>query len=281
MTLLSNVILRDTLANRPAAGTAGRLFYDTTNSILYRDNGSTWDSVEGAGGGMATDPLWDTKGDLAVATGADAASKLAVGSNNQILIADSAQTTGVKWGAVPAAGPIYDFTVTGAAQAAIDTFVDNGGLGVSAALPTTYSVLDLHFYARCDVANASATTDIIVNNDTSSLYDHEFLRDINGTVLGSHASSAAAWQILLAGASDTASVFSSWHFVFHNYAGTVAFKAGVATGGHTDASVSSGNLVYTSSLIYRSTSAINRFKFNPNDGTKKLQVGSRLTIYAR
>ena len=49
MTLLSNVILRDTLANRPAAGTAGRLFYDSTNSILYRDNGASWDNVEGTG----------------------------------------------------------------------------------------------------------------------------------------------------------------------------------------------------------------------------------------
>lgn len=58
MATLGSIILRDTLANRPAAATAGRLFYDTTNSILYRDSGSTWESVEGAtggGGGAPTD----------------------------------------------------------------------------------------------------------------------------------------------------------------------------------------------------------------------------------
>lgn len=51
MTKLNEVILRDTLANRPAAGVAGRLFYDTTNNQLQRDNGSVWESVEGSGGG--------------------------------------------------------------------------------------------------------------------------------------------------------------------------------------------------------------------------------------
>lgn len=38
-------ILTNTLANRPAAGTAGRLFVDTTNSLLQRDTGSTWVNV--------------------------------------------------------------------------------------------------------------------------------------------------------------------------------------------------------------------------------------------
>lgn len=56
------------------------------------------------GGGVATDTIWDAKGDLAVATGADAASRLPVGSNGQILTADSTQTTGVKWAAAAAGG---------------------------------------------------------------------------------------------------------------------------------------------------------------------------------
>lgn len=58
MSALADVVLRDTLVNRPAAGIAGRLFYDTTNSQLQRDNGSSWDSVEGAtgaGGGEFTE----------------------------------------------------------------------------------------------------------------------------------------------------------------------------------------------------------------------------------
>lgn len=45
MTTLAAVIGRDIAANRPAASIAGRLYYDTTNSILQRDNGSSWDTL--------------------------------------------------------------------------------------------------------------------------------------------------------------------------------------------------------------------------------------------
>ena len=63
----------------------------------------------GAGSDLATATLWDAKGDLVAGTGADAAARLAVGTNGQLLSADSAQTTGLAWVANPvtahAAGP--------------------------------------------------------------------------------------------------------------------------------------------------------------------------------
>lgn len=82
MALLSAIILRDTLANRPSAGTAGRLFYDTTNSILYRDNGSSWDSVEGAAG--MTNPM-TTAGDIIKGGASGAPARLAIGSSGDVL----------------------------------------------------------------------------------------------------------------------------------------------------------------------------------------------------
>lgn len=54
-------------------------------------------SSGGGGGSVATDVIWDTKGDIAIASGADAADNLPVGANGQVLLADSAQTLGVKW----------------------------------------------------------------------------------------------------------------------------------------------------------------------------------------
>jgi hypothetical protein len=39
----------NTLANRPAFGQVGRLFVDTTNNVIYRDTGSSWVLVGGAG----------------------------------------------------------------------------------------------------------------------------------------------------------------------------------------------------------------------------------------
>ena len=44
MAVLSTIIGRGTKASRPAAGTAGALYLATDEGILYRDNGSTWDS---------------------------------------------------------------------------------------------------------------------------------------------------------------------------------------------------------------------------------------------
>jgi hypothetical protein len=49
----------------------------------------------------------DAKGDLVAGTGADAFSRLAVGANDTVLTADSAQATGLKWAAPSSGGFTY------------------------------------------------------------------------------------------------------------------------------------------------------------------------------
>lgn len=74
----------------------GYVCLDTTNgAAVWKE---TTASGGGGGGSVATDTIWDAKGDLAGGTGSDTAARLAVGTNNYVLIADSAQTTGLKWG---------------------------------------------------------------------------------------------------------------------------------------------------------------------------------------
>jgi hypothetical protein len=111
---------RDAAITAPAEGQFA--FTKDTNSLWYYDgaawvaSGATGD-IEGvtagigiSGGGtsgtvtvtnsMAT--AIDAKGDLVAGTGADAFSRLAVGANDTVLTADSAQATGLKWATVSA-----------------------------------------------------------------------------------------------------------------------------------------------------------------------------------
>jgi hypothetical protein len=50
----------------------------------------------------------DAKGDLIAGTGADAFSRLAVGTNDYVLTAASGEATGIKWAALPAATPTFN-----------------------------------------------------------------------------------------------------------------------------------------------------------------------------
>ena len=54
----------------------------------------------------------DAKGDLIAATAADTVSRLAVGSNDQVLTADSTAATGMKWAAVAGGGQTLLSTTT-------------------------------------------------------------------------------------------------------------------------------------------------------------------------
>lgn len=100
MSTLAQAILRNTFANRPTdntAATAGRLFYDTTNSILYRDNGATWDSVEAAG---LFNPM-TTAGDIIVGGASGTPTRLAIGTNTYVLTSNG---TTAAWAASSASG---------------------------------------------------------------------------------------------------------------------------------------------------------------------------------
>ena len=51
----------------------------------------------GSGGSVATDAIWDVKGDLALGTGSNTAARLPVGADDTMLMADATPSQGAKW----------------------------------------------------------------------------------------------------------------------------------------------------------------------------------------
>ena len=90
----------DTTGNRPNPTTVPEraLYADTDDGVLYINIADTWEIYRVPASGL-TDPT-TTKGDLLI-RGAAAISRLGIGSDKAILVADSTQTLGVKWTAQP------------------------------------------------------------------------------------------------------------------------------------------------------------------------------------
>jgi hypothetical protein len=92
MSRTRDIIQRGTRASQPLATAVdvGCLYYVTDEGEIERSNGTDWQT-------FSINDLVTTKGDILVATAADTLTRVAVGSNDQVLTADSGQSSGVKW----------------------------------------------------------------------------------------------------------------------------------------------------------------------------------------
>ena len=149
---------RDAAVTSPEEGNACYL-KDTNEVLTY--SGSVWVAV---GGGS---PL-TTKGDLYTFSTVDA--RLAVGANDTVLTADSAEATGLKW-ATPAAGGMTLISTTTLTGASVSL----------TSIPQTYTDLRLvirDFYP----ATNDATIVMTFNADTSGNYTYVRTRSTSTSV---------------------------------------------------------------------------------------------------
>ncbi len=157
----------------------GRVCYVRSINDIQFYSGSAWVSI--VEGSLIN--VVEAKGDLLAGTAAGAVDNVAVGTNGYVLVADSTEATGVKWGQIALTG-IPDGLLTNAkinASAAIDktkisgtaiTLADSGTVTSSMIANGTIVNADVNATAAIELGKlADATIDIKTGNYTLQLTD--------------------------------------------------------------------------------------------------------------
>jgi hypothetical protein len=118
---------------------------------------------------VLTESLVDAKGDLLVASGADAVTRLAAGTNGYVLTANSSATNGLEWAAAPAVGSFETSIVFEGATA--DSF------------ETTLAVTDATADRTITLPDATGT--VALTSQLPTQYTDELAQDAVGNALGS------------------------------------------------------------------------------------------------
>ena len=180
----------------------------TTGQVLAKASGTDLDFSW-----VAIDPLviLDAKGDLITATAADTPSRLAVGTNGQVLTADSTAATGIKW-ATAASG--------GLTELASGTFSSNA-LSLTS-ISGSYKSLKLIF---SDVVANNSDVQLRFNTDSGSNYAWVQLQNIDAA--NNKTTSATSFQIAYPYLGNT---YADNTFVIDldNYANTTSYKPACA-----------------------------------------------------
>ena len=257
--------------NAPAASGALRLPNGSAGRIAWRNVGDTADlplavnaSDEltfngvplgtGGGGGLATDPLADAKGDLFAASGPDAVGRLALGTDAYVLTADSTQALGVRWAPAPGSAgglPTTGGTMTGSILVGTTNTID---LGATAARWRKLWAVDGEF------TNAPTVGGVAL--PTAAGVAATYLALAGGTLTGDLVLSAATPAVSLKQAADTQprSRLTDTSLAF-GPGGTTAPDATlqrtgagaltVSGGGDAAAAVSAGTTATTASVLWQ------------------------------
>lgn len=87
-----------TSITRPPSPRPKQIIFETDTNLGYGWDGAEWIQISALStAGVLLASLIDAKGDLIVGTSSDNAARLGVGSNGAMLVADSAQATGLRW----------------------------------------------------------------------------------------------------------------------------------------------------------------------------------------
>jgi hypothetical protein len=220
-----------------------------TNSTEYY-SGSAWVAI----GGSAS-PL-TTKGDLYGFSTTNA--RVAVGTNGQVLTADSTAATGVAWATAASGGgltlisttafnnTVTNFTVSSISGSYKNLLIIGSGLQTSAA--------------------ASGPIQLQFNGDTGANYNNFGIRNNAGTIQSDGATGGTNVQtgIVFAVTADTAPRFGGFEMSINNYASTSLYKTT-----NNQAVCGAGGSIYSNTYggnWQNNTDAITSIKFTNSTG---------------
>lgn len=195
----------------------------------------------------------DAKGDIIAATAADTVSRLAVGSNDQVLTADSSAATGLKW-ATPVTG---SFT-----QLASGTFPNNSNTVSITGISSSYKNLVMVF-TQLVFASTSSNLQIRFNEDGNA-NRHATNTTFGDTAPGSF--NATSWTCSReqnTGAGNNNSLIVA---TFFDYANSTTWK--IAQGyGLTVSDANSTQYKFRNSIgLYNQTTALSSFTLISSSG---------------
>lgn len=159
----------------------------------------------------------DAKGDLIVATAADTVSRLAVGSNDQVLTADSSTSTGLKWATAAAGGMTSLASGSLSGSTLTISSISSSYNNLQLVLKDYYPSVNTSFYIRFNsvstgtqyqIAQYGQTTSITSTGQTLNQFE---LNDANVNQKSSDNNATAILNILDYANADTTKVFN-WQF---------------------------------------------------------------------
>ena len=193
----------------------------------------------------------DAKGDLIAATAADTVSRLAVGTNDQVLTADSAEATGMKW-ATPTTGGLTLLNTGGTTLS---------GSSTSISITTTgYKYLQVFMENIYAAASGNQMT-MRINGDTGSNYAFGIIRNTAGSVsaISNTTASDLAYLIPEVTTSTTEQLKGGVSIQINDPAGTDNHQ--VFWNGY------SGGTNVSGSGVYNASAAITAISFGMGGGT--------------
>jgi hypothetical protein len=247
-----------TISNTPRPG----YVWDSTDNVWYPIGTGPHTHADYITSGSAINPnIVDAKGDIIAATAADTVARLAVGSNDQVLTADSSTATGLKW-ATPAAGGMTLIQETVASTNSSISFTS---------IPGTYKQL-LLVWSGVYHSGQTSSFDLRLNNNSGgsaySWHGNKFAPSAN--VTAGTSSVLADYMFGYRCDYSTNLIYSSkgW-LTIDNYASTTKLKT--LTSRYDFADNNAGiNYVYNINGVFNSTSAITSVDIVRTSGTDTL-----------